>query len=341
MHFISSYVLDVIRFAVHQGAERSQLEEVLGDQQPEFGEPDVFVDYDLLERVLDASVTLTKNSSFGLQMGEQISLAATKYVDQMIDSSSDVKTAFENAVAYSRMISDSMDCSLEMEEDRFRVNFELNPNWKIHSSNSVRQNLDVALVCAVKSLQRLTASNYLPVAVNFYYPRPTNWNEHYRVFDCSLQFNQKVSSICFDKHLLGAEVQSKDTGLLHTLSTHANEVLNRLPVEGSATYEVKKALLGAAGPHTYKMEDVAREINVGERTLQRRLQEEGSSFKHILAEIREKLAKKMLLEGAGTMSDIAYLLGFSEPSAFVRAFKGWTLSTPKQFQMKHKALSRE
>lgn len=339
MHFISSYVLDVIQFAERQGADRSQLEQILGPQAPNFGGPDVFVGYEVLERVLDRAVAITQNDFFGLHMGEQISLAATKYVDQMIDSSSDVKTAFENAVAYSRMISDSMDCSLHMEGDRFRVNFELNPNWKMHSSNSVRQNLDVALVCAVKSLQRLTASNYMPVAVNFYYPRPRSWNEHYRVFDCSLNFNQKVSSICFDKHLLGTEVQSQDTGLLHGLSAHANEVLNRLPIEGSTTYEVKKALLGAAPLRAYKMEDVATEMSIGERTLQRRLYQEGNSFKGILAEIRMKLAKKMLLERGGAISDVAYLLGFSEPSAFVRAFKSWTQNTPKQFQMKHAQVS--
>jgi len=335
MHFISSYVLDVIHFAEQHGVDRSLLEDTLGPQPSNFGRPDVFVNYDVLERVLDRAVALTKDGFFGLHMGEQISLAATKYVDQMIDSSSDVKTAFENAVAYSRMISDSMDCSLHLEEDRFRVNFELNPNWKVHSSNSVMQNLDVALVCAVKSLQRLTASNYMPVAVNLYYPRPRNWNEHYRIFDCSLNFNQKVSSICFDKHLLGAQVQSKDIGLLQRLSAHANAVLKRLPVEGSTTYKVKKALLGVAPLRTFKIEEVATEMSVGERTLQRRLQEEGNTFKEVLAEVRMKLAKKMLIEKGSTISDVAYLLGFSEPSAFVRAFKTWTQSTPKQFQIRH------
>lgn len=337
MHFISSYVLDIIRFAEQQGAEAKQLKAVLGPQALEFGQADVFVEYAVLVRVLDAATEATGNPFFGLHMGEQISLAATQYVDQMIDSSSDVKTAFENAVAYSRMISDSMDCCLELEADRFSVHFEMNPNWKLQSSNSVMQNLDVALVCAMKSLQRLTASTHTPVAVNFYYPRPRNWNEHYRIFDCSLQFGQKVSSIYFDRRLLDSEVASSDTGLLQQLSTHANEVLAKLPVEGSTTYQVKKALLGTAPLRTYKMEEVALQMKLGERTLQRRLQQEGSSFKDVLAQIRMRLAQKMLLEQTA-ISDVAYLLGFSEPSAFVRAFKGWTQSTPKQFQLQQKDL---
>jgi len=126
-------------------------------------------------------------------------------------------------------------------------------------------------------------------------------------------------------------VQSVDSGLLNTLSIHANEVLSKIPREGNTVYKVKKELLSTI-PLRIRMDEVASNMNMGERTLQRRLKSEGTTFKHILSEIRLKLARKMLLENEA-ISDVAYLLGFSEPSAFIRAFKSWTQNTPKQFQL--------
>lgn len=331
MHFIGSYVLDIIEFAQTQGVDKETLLKRVPYSEQELKRRDFFVEYPIVEEVLDGAVRASNNEYLGLQMGEMLMLRATEYVDQMIDSSADVQTAFENAVAYSRMISDSMDCALIHREENFEVTFGLNPNWAVHSHNAVKQNLDVALVCAMKSLQRLTARNYKPATVNFFYPRPRYWNEYYRIFDCSVHFNQKVSSICFDQKALDAPVKGKNAGLLQKLSAQAEDILTRLPVEKDLSYEVKKAVLGQEGLFVHHIEQVADRLGMGSRTLQRGLKQEGTTFKKIHNDMRKKLAIRMLAAEVNTVGETAYLLGFSEPAAFVRAFKQWTGTTPKKY----------
>ena len=331
MHFIGSYVLDILRFAETLEIDTKHIMAEVPYALKDLQRTDFFVGYETVERVFDQVHEASGSDYFGIQMGEMLMLHATEYVDQMIDSSADVQTAFENAVAYSRMISDSMNCTLVPGSKDFRVEFELNPDWAIHSHNAVKQNLDVALVCAMKSLQRLTAKKYKPVAVNFFYARPKYWNEYYRVFDCAINFNQKVSSICFDQKALGAIVESENAGLLQELSTRAEEILEKLPIEKGTSYLVKKVILDSKGVFVNDISQVADRLGIGSRTLQRRLQQEGTTFKRIQTDMRKKLAISLLSNNGHTVGEVAYLLDFSEPASFVRAFKQWTGVTPKKY----------
>lgn len=331
MHFIGSYVIDILAFAESKGFDSGPIWSQMPHSKDQLGEKDFFVDYALIAQVLDRVVEGLSNPHFGLQMGEVIMLHATQYIDQMIDSSADVQAAFQNAVAYSRMISDSMQCALVLEPEHFKVNFEMNPDWAVCSANAIQQNLDVALVCTMKSLQRLTATNYRPVSVHFHYPRPKSWNEYYRIFDCPIRFGQSVSSIGFDQRVLGAAVRSQDAGLLEQMRQQAEEILIHLPEEKAMSYLVKKAILNASGPFDHQIDAIAERLGMGTRTLQRSLKKEQTTFKTIHGELRKKLALRMLKHESRTVSEVAYLLGFSEVSAFTRAFKQWTGVSPRSY----------
>jgi AraC-like DNA-binding protein len=80
------------------------------------------------------------------------------------------------------------------------------------------------------------------------------------------------------------------------------------------------------------VEDVARRMATSERTLRRRLEEGGSSFRELLDDTRERLARNYVRDRRMALSEVAFMLGFSEPSAFHRAFKRWTGTTPAAFR---------
>ncbi|WP_313462863.1 helix-turn-helix domain-containing protein, partial [Pseudomonas nitroreducens] len=81
---------------------------------------------------------------------------------------------------------------------------------------------------------------------------------------------------------------------------------------------------------------VASELGLSERTLQRRLAEEGSSYQQLLADTRRQLAERYLGEGNLPATDIAALLGYSEPSVFFRAFRHWTGLTPGEYRQRRR-----
>lgn len=102
--------------------------------------------------------------------------------------------------------------------------------------------------------------------------------------------------------------------------------------QGDIVQQVKSIIFDHLpdGPVTDKL--VASELNLSERSLQRRLKEHQTTFRFLLDSVREMLAKQYIKNPLNRMSDIAFLLGFSEQSAFSRAFKKWTGKSPVEYR---------
>ena len=81
------------------------------------------------------------------------------------------------------------------------------------------------------------------------------------------------------------------------------------------------------------IERVAKQLGMSARSLQRRLADEGTGYNDLLTEIRAEFAKRYLSRKTVSASEVAYLLGFTEPPAFFKAFKRWTGMTPREFQL--------
>jgi AraC-like DNA-binding protein len=95
---------------------------------------------------------------------------------------------------------------------------------------------------------------------------------------------------------------------------------------------VRKTMIGVMDGGDTGIEAIARRLGMSTRSLQRRLSEEQTSYNDLLAEVRADFAKRYLARGTLTASEVAYLIGFTEPPAFFKAFKRWTGLTPREFQ---------
>jgi AraC-like DNA-binding protein len=96
--------------------------------------------------------------------------------------------------------------------------------------------------------------------------------------------------------------------------------------------EVRRLLAAPANGSVTSVEAVARRLAMSPRTLQRRLSEEGTSFDSLREEMRKQTAETFLADRTLAVSEVAFLLGFSEPGAFHRAFKRWHNTTPDAFR---------
>jgi AraC-like DNA-binding protein len=96
--------------------------------------------------------------------------------------------------------------------------------------------------------------------------------------------------------------------------------------------DVRRALGSRIASGETRMSSIARQLGMSERTLQRRLAEEGASYQELLEEVRKAAAGRYLEESPLAIGEIAYLLGYSEPAAFHRAFRRWHATTPEDFR---------
>ncbi|MCR9254168.1 MAG: AraC family transcriptional regulator [bacterium] len=291
------------------------------------------VSFQVMDEILCKAIEKSNNDAFGLHLAEYNLLKATESVDSIMGASMDINEAFQNAVEYSKLISNSMNCEMnDVGSNQFSVIFNFHPEWILCSSLARRHNLETALVSAVKSLQALTGFKYFPVLVRLPHSRTNYLSEYYRIFNCNIEFNQSKAEIIFDLTLLNKPVQTADFGLLQILKLNAQKEIEESISHDQITDKVKKLILeylSVQMPIDHTL--IADQLETSSRTLQRRLKENGTSFKSLYNELKLRLALRHLLDDQLSIEATAYLVGYSEPSALIRAFKKWKGVTPKQY----------
>src|SRR6185312_16081715 len=161
-------------------------------------------------------------------------------------------------------------------------------------------------------------------AISFAYPAPSYADEYLRILGAQVRFGQPSSKFCFDRMLLTAAVPYRDAQLHDTLRSHTEQHLMQLRHRTSFTTRVRELLIQHNGPRHISMLDVARELGLAERTLRRRLAEEGTSYDAVASAALTSIATSYLLDRRRTIQETAYELGFTDRAAFHRAFKRWT-----------------
>ncbi|WP_078394521.1 AraC family transcriptional regulator [Shouchella patagoniensis] len=154
-------------------------------------------------------------------------------------------------------------------------------------------------------------------------------------FGCSIKIGTKSNQLIFSREDLDRPFISYNKELLDILSPALDHSLNEQQRSYSITETVKwimKRTLTAGRPN---IETVAKELGMSERTLQRRLTEEQSSFKHLLTEARHEQARQHLIDPTLDIKEIAFLVGYEDQNSFYRAFRLWEGDTPANWRTSH------
>jgi AraC-like DNA-binding protein len=127
-----------------------------------------------------------------------------------------------------------------------------------------------------------------------------------------------------------------DPVLRQMLEIQANEILARLPARTGLAFDVQRELARRVAKDDTRLEAVARQLAISARTLQRRLAAEGVSYQELLEDARKEAAGRSISESTIAICEVAYLVGYSEPAPFHRAFKRWYGMSPEVFRREHR-----
>lgn len=282
-----------------------------------------------LEKALwDFLVENSCDDFFGLHAGASLQAGEFDVMDYAIRSSANLRQAFENAIRYNRLLHDV--ALFELVEDTNTAEFQH------YFRNDLRgaswQASDFTLASIVKIGKALTGDQWSHFQINFQHDKPADISEYEKYFACPLFFNRERNGISFDKSLLTTEIAGSDPPLHQLLCRHADELLAKLPRTNSLVDQVRTQLTRAIRAGDFGIEVIAEAMNTTSRSLQRRLKEQGTSHQELVEEMRKSLAAHYLENSQLGISEIAYLLGYSEPSAFHRAFKRWFQTTVTHFR---------
>ncbi|AXQ30139.1 AraC family transcriptional regulator [Solimonas sp. K1W22B-7] len=176
-------------------------------------------------------------------------------------------------------------------------------------------------------------SQFRPLDVSFPYPEPAQLDEYRRIFQCPLRFDAPCFSLSIHNGLLDRPLPQADPELRQMMEAKAQRQAKELGLEADPFMAQLRAAIARLLPQAVpEMDQVAAALNISGRTLQRRLQQRGSHFKAAFDDMRRDLALGYVRDPQLSLVDIAFLLGFSQQSAFNRAFRRWTESTPGAYR---------
>ncbi|OBZ94932.1 AraC family transcriptional regulator [Pararhizobium polonicum] len=177
--------------------------------------------------------------------------------------------------------------------------------------------------------------------VDFRCGEPPQGADYRLFFGAPVQFSQAVSRLAFDRTVLKLPIVRTEQALKQFLRGAPANILVRYRYDAGLAASVRKRLRQAAPTAWSSFSDLAGQMRMSPSTLRHRLHGEGQSYAGIKDEIRRDLAIDLLLHGKSGVGEIAAQLGYSEPSAFHRAFRKWTSKSPSAFRRETARVQRE
>jgi AraC-like DNA-binding protein len=182
----------------------------------------------------------------------------------------------------------------------------------------------------------MTRKRISPVRAEFIHGRPNAKVAYPDYLACPVKFHAEWDALIFDAAMMRLPVIGADNKLFRVLERACQKILGPAPKKQDIVHDVRELVIDRVAKGGTNFDDVARELNMSSKTLERRLAARGTTFSSLLDDIRNGLAKRYLSDTDLRLDQIAYLTGYSEPAPLVRAFRRWTRTTPMQFRAKHR-----
>jgi AraC-like DNA-binding protein len=196
-----------------------------------------------------------------------------------------------------------------------------------------RQQIEAFMTLLVRTCRQLTGLPLKPERVQFMHRREAAAPELVNFFGSKVAFGADADEVVFPSTLKNKPVVSADPYLHKLLTAYCEEALSRRGARGGSFRSSVENAIAPLLPHgRAQMDEIARCLGVSRRTFARRLSSEGLTFSEVLGELRADLAKRHLADKNLSISEIAWLLGYGEVSAFTHAFKRWTGKSPREIR---------
>ena len=278
---------------------------------------------------LQLAADALQDDFLGFHLAHDFDLRETGLLYFVLASSDLIGDALQRADRYSSLNNEGIALHIRDERDTV-LTFEY---VGIERQSDLHQ-IEYLLTAVIRICRQLTNRHLVPDRVGLVHRRQQGAPELNAFLGCDVAFGADADEIVFSENFKDMRVVSGDPYLNSLLVKYCEEALSQ---SGATHSPLRRELENAVAwllPHgKAHAGEVARQLGMSRRTLARRLAAEGLSFAGVLAELRIDLAKRHLRDGHLPISEIAWLLGYREVSAFTHAFKRWTGKTPRQVRM--------
>lgn len=321
----------IVKSALRAGAPPGSLEAETGFDPHLGSDPDARISLGLESALWDSAARLSEDSAFGLHAAEWLEPGAVDVLDYVVRAAPTLLASLERLARYNALVHDAAIFRLQQAEGSLRIEHSLG------AATQSRHAAEFTLASIVVVGSQLVGKPLRALSLEFRHPLSDSAEprEYERVFGVTPRFGASLNALTLPLADVERPNRSADPRLLRMIECHAQALLAQRPAPLASTTDHVRTLLATTLANVdadAALPQIANKLHMSERSLQRRLAAEGTSFDSLLDELRRELSLRYLSDQRISIAEIAYLLGYSEPSAFHRAFKRWTGATPRQLR---------
>ncbi len=279
-------------------------------------------------KFLQLAAEILQDDFLGFHLARDFDLRAIGLLYYVLASSKELADALRRVERYSEIVNEGI--SLRIHTGRETAIIFSYVGVERHSD---RHQIEFWLTSFVRLCRQLTGRRLEPSRVRFMHRGGKTPPDLRSFLGCEVEFGSNVDELVFPRTVKVMPIVSADPYLNEILIENCEEALARRELGRDSLRPRLENAIAPLLPHgKAQVDEIARELGMSRRTLARRLSSEGLTFSGVLDELRANLAKRYLGDKGLVISEIAWLLGYSEVSAFSHAFKRWTGKTPKRAQ---------
>ena len=294
-----------------------------------FRNPDNPIAYELMGRIVKASARATGCPHFGLLIGQRGSASTLGATGFLLRHAPDVVTALNEAVSNIDLHDRGATAFLEVGDTSAQLGYTIYSS-RVEGADQIG---DAAVAIMWNIMRGLCGPEWQPIEVCFRHDAPADPGAYGRFFSrAPLRFNAPHNALVFSTDWLARPVQQADPLMRHHMLQHIDEM--RRYSNQDFRDQAYQALLFLLGSQHCTLDELARHFSMHPRTLNRRLKDSGTSFRALHSEARHQTARQLLCDTRSSIQTIASLLGYSDATAFNRAFSRWEGTPPTSWRRK-------
>lgn len=288
---------------------------------------DLKIPADKVGRLLELSAQRSGIETFGLRMAETRRASNLGPLILLVRDEPTLRQALQAMARYGHLHNEAIFLHVE-EEDGIAV---IRDEVLASDVGSLKQATELVVGVLFRLLRFFLGDDWHPKTVLFAHGAPKDRSVHTRVFGSNVEFGHAFSGIVCNASDLDLPLPSADP----VMARYVRRYLNDLDPEGGKRMsdEVRQMVIMLLPSGRATVDHIARHLGVNRRTIHRHLTQEGTTFSSILDAVRSELAVRYLDQGERQCAEISGFLGFSEPSAFTRWFRGTFGCSPTQFKV--------
>jgi len=308
--------------------DRAVLLKASGIAESDLADPDARISCVAIGAMVDAAQRIRFIPNIGLALARATPIGTYGLFDYLVLTSDTVGGAVRQIARYTHLVGNPVSTAIWPDEDPVQIDL-------VNRAAPMAVEYFVGLV--VLHLGKEVEGRFAIDLAEFDHV-PDDAGEFERVLGCAVRVGGGRNRLLIPQRSWRLPLRRRDPVLRQVLESQADATLARASLPRNIVDDVRDALARRMVRGDLQIDIVARELGMSPRTLQRRLTIAGVSFQALLEEVRREAAARYMRESTLAISEVAYLIGYSEPAPFHRAFKRWFGTTPDVYRQRHRVI---